>query len=315
LFDLSNSVLARARAALVAAGDDGQLRSIRRVTGGFESQAARLTTARGSYFLKWRPDGRFVAEAADLDRLRATGTVRVPTVLAAADATPDKPGFLLQEWLRPPSHDQFLRRTGDRLGAQVASLHAAPIASLLPLGEGQDEGATQVPHPSGTHSYPGPLPAGEGTWDWPARYVADYLEPAAARGAAAGRMPPERRRALDRLYARLDDLLGPVASQPSLLHGDLHRGNVLCDADGELVLIDPHPRVGDREAELAYTEWVGGFPPRFYAAYEAAFPSQPGRAERRDLYLVWFLLGCLARGELRQGLAVDALLRWRVGPS
>ena len=128
-------------------------------------------------------------------------------------------------------------------------------------------------------------------------------------------MPPERRRALDRLRERLDDLLAPAASAPSLLHGDLHRGNVLCDAAGELVLIDPHPYVGDREAELAYTEWVGGFPPAFYAAYEAVYPPMPGRAERRDLYLIWFLLRCLARGELRHGLAVDGLLRWRVGPT
>jgi fructosamine-3-kinase len=127
-------------------------------------------------------------------------------------------------------------------------------------------------------------------------------------------MPPERRRALDRLRAGLDGLLGRADGRPSLLHGDLHPGNVLRDAAGQLVLIDPHPYVGDREAELAYTEWVGGFPPAFYAAYEAALPSAPGRAERRDLYLIWFLLRCLARGEVRQGLAVDGLLRWRVGP-
>jgi fructosamine-3-kinase len=128
-------------------------------------------------------------------------------------------------------------------------------------------------------------------------------------------MPAERRRAVDRLCERLDGLLAPAQSRPSLLHGDLHPGNVLCDAAGELVLIDPHPYVGDREAELAYTEWAGGFPPRFYAAYEERFPCAPGRAERRDVYVIWFLLGCLARGELRQGLAVDGMLRWRVGPS
>jgi fructosamine-3-kinase len=286
MFDISNSILEAVRAALAASGDGGPIRSARRVTGGAESQAVRLATARGSYFLKWRPDGRFVAEAAALDLFRATGTVRVPTVLAAADATAERPGFLLQEWLAPPSRDQFLRRTGPDLGARVAALHGAPITQ-----------------------HPTPIPP------WPARFADDCLEPAAAACAAAGRMPPERRRALDRLRDRLDDLLAPAASRPSLLHGDLHRGNVLCDAAGELVLIDPHPHVGDREVELAYTEWVGGFPPAFYAAYEAAFPSAPGRAERRDLYVIWFLLRCLARGELRHGLAVDGLLRWRVGPS
>jgi fructosamine-3-kinase len=288
VFDISNITIDRARAALAAAGDDGPIRSVERVRGGFESTAVRLATPRGRYFLKWRTGGRFAAEAAALARFRATGTVRVPTVLAAVDGTDDAPGYLLQEWLTPPSKEQFLRRTGDRLGAQVAALHAANTSLL---------------------------PEGEGTWEWPSTYIAKCLEPAVARCEAAGRMPPARRQALDKLYARLDDLLAPAQSKPSLLHGDLHRGNVLCDAAGELVLIDPHPYVGDREAELAYTEWVGGFPPRFYAAYEEAFPCAPGRAERRDVYVVWFLLNCLARGELRQGLGVDGLLRWYVGPT
>ena len=57
-------MLARAGAALAAAGDPGPIRALRRVAGGAESSAVQLATARGRYFLKWRPDGRFAAEAA-----------------------------------------------------------------------------------------------------------------------------------------------------------------------------------------------------------------------------------------------------------
>jgi fructosamine-3-kinase len=41
--------------------------------------------------------------------------------------------------------------------------------------------------------------------------------------------------------------LGGVARQPALIHGDLHRANVLCNAAGALALIDPHPFFADRE--------------------------------------------------------------------
>jgi fructosamine-3-kinase len=122
-------------------------------------------------------------------------------------------------------------------------------------------------------------------------------------------MPPARRRALDRFLDRLDTLLGDVPRKSSLLHGDFHRGNVLESRTKELVIIDPHPWVGDREVELAQTEWQFSFPPRFYEAYETHYPSAPGRAERRDVYLVWFAL----RWGGARANQVDALLRWYVG--
>jgi fructosamine-3-kinase len=289
--------------ALRAAGDPTPIRAMSPVKGGFVSHALRLTTGRASYFLKWtdRPaHGRYGREARGLALFAQTGTVRVPTVLAARDATAEAPGFLLQEWLRPPPREQALGRTGDRLGVQVAALHRVAALDGRPLP-----------------GYGFGLLDGDGAEPWDADWATCYgrrcLEPAIAEAATAGQMSLPRQRALDALLARLDDWLGAVARQPSLLHGDLWRNNVLCAADGALVLIDPRPYLGDREAELAYAEWGGGFGLKFYAAYEEAWPLPPGREERRDLYLIWYMLRNLAHGELRRGAAIDSLLHRYVG--
>ncbi len=81
--------------------------------------------------------------------------------------------------------------------------------------------------------------------------------------------------------------------KPSLLHGDLWSGNVMCGPDGKAMLIDPACYVGHAEADLAMTELFGGFPPEFYDAYREARPLQPGYENRRDLYNLYQLLNHL----------------------
>jgi fructosamine-3-kinase len=103
-------------------------------------------------------------------------------------------------------------------------------------------------------------------------------------------------------------LLDGHKPQPSLLHGDLWRGNAGFTADGP-VLFDPAVYYGDREADLAMTELFGGFPREFYAAYQAAFPLQAGYERRKHLYNLYHLLNHLnlfGAGYLGQ---VDSTLR------
>lgn len=80
---------------------------------------------------------------------------------------------------------------------------------------------------------------------------------------------------------------------PSLLHGDLWKGNAMCGTDGKAWLIDPASYVGHAETDLAMTELFGGFPEKFYAAYKDTNPLQPGYEERRDLYNLYHLLNHL----------------------
>jgi protein-ribulosamine 3-kinase len=79
---------------------------------------------------------------------------------------------------------------------------------------------------------------------------------------------------------------------PSLLHGDLWRGNVGFTAQGP-VLFDPAVYYGDREADLAMSELFGGFPQPFYAAYNAEYPLEGGYSVRKHLYNLYHLLNHL----------------------
>ena len=71
---------------------------------------------------------------------------------------------------------------------------------------------------------------------------------------------------------------------PSLLHGDLWTGNLGYLSDGTPVIFDPAVYHGDREAEIAMSELFGGFGRDFYAAYNEAWPLDPGYVTRRTLY-------------------------------
>jgi fructosamine-3-kinase len=79
---------------------------------------------------------------------------------------------------------------------------------------------------------------------------------------------------------------------PSLLHGDLWRGNVGFTPEGP-VIYDPAVYYGDREADLAMTELFGGFPREFYEAYRAAWPLDSGYETRKHLYNLYHLLNHL----------------------
>jgi protein-ribulosamine 3-kinase len=80
---------------------------------------------------------------------------------------------------------------------------------------------------------------------------------------------------------------------PSLLHGDLWRGNAGFTSDGEPVIFDPACYCGDHEADLAMTELFGGFSPAFYSAYREVLPIHAGYAVRRDLYNLYHVLNHL----------------------
>lgn len=77
--------------------------------------------------------------------------------------------------------------------------------------------------------------------------------------------------------------------KPSLLHGDLWRGNVsFCN--GKPVLFDPAVYFGDREADIALTELFGKFNHQFYQGYQDQYPLLEGYETRKPLYNLYHLL-------------------------
>jgi protein-ribulosamine 3-kinase len=62
------------------------------------------------------------------------------------------------------------------------------------------------------------------------------------------------------------------------------------DEQGHTVIYDPAVYYGDRETDLAFTAMFGEFSASFYAAYDSAYPLNPGYQERRDLYNLYHML-------------------------
>ncbi len=100
----------------------------------------------------------------------------------------------------------------------------------------------------------------------------------------------------DRLQSRaaaLREFLDADAPVPSLVHGDLWNGNVLCGEDQRVWLIDPAVYYGDAEVDLAMTEMFGGFPAQFYAAYRALRPEPARWALKKQIYNLYHYLNHL----------------------
>ncbi|MDP6787328.1 MAG: fructosamine kinase family protein, partial [Rhodospirillales bacterium] len=106
----------------------------------------------------------------------------------------------------------------------------------------------------------------------------------------AGRLPVALMGRLERLAARLDNWLDEP-DKPSLIHGDMWGGNVLCRAGRIAGFVDPAVYYGDAEIELAFATLFNTFGEPFFARYGELRPLRPGFfEERRDLYNLYPLL-------------------------
>jgi fructosamine-3-kinase len=97
----------------------------------------------------------------------------------------------------------------------------------------------------------------------------------------------------ERLLTELPALLAGHTPPAALLHGDLWSGNYSVDVGGAPVIFDPALYYGDRETDLAMTELFGGFSPRFYQAYNDAYPLSEGYRLRKSLYNLYHVLNHL----------------------
>jgi fructosamine-3-kinase len=229
-----------------------------------------------------------------LDLLRSANALRVPEVLAQAEATADAPAFIALEWLDPGSKSN---RSAEALGLGLAAQHRVLNPSF---GLDDDNFIGANPQPN------------QRSDNWVTFFREQRLGFQMGLAGRNGFLPAQRARRLAVLLDRLGDWL-PAQPPASLLHGDLWGGNWLATTSGEPALIDPAVYYGHREADLAFTELFGGFPAAFYTAYNAAWPPDPRYKERKDLYNLYHLLNHLNLFGEAYGSSVDAILQRYIG--
>lgn len=255
----------------IGAALGARVAATRGLSGGDINEAHQVTLDDGrEIFVKTNrhpPAGMFPAEARGLDWLRAAGAVRVPEVLAVDER------FLALELIRP---GKPRARFDEELGRSLAALHRAAPAGF---GLDHDNFIGRLPQSNQPTSAPG----------WAAFYRDRRLQPQLQRAAGAGLLPAALRRDFDRLFGRLEALVGPE-EPPARLHGDLWGGNLMCDPEGAPCLIDPAVYGGHREMDLAMMRLFGGFRNAAFAAYGEAYPLAAGHAERVPLYQLYPLL-------------------------
>jgi len=241
------------------------------VGGGSINAAYRIDGTDGTrYFLKLneaRHLAMFAAEAAGLDAIAATSTIRVPRPVAHGSSGGQS--YLVLEYLE-------LDGRGDSrlLGEQLAALHRVERGRF---GFVHDNFIGTTPQPNGW----------DASWvDFWREHRLGFQLKLAQRNGFGGQLLRLGEKLMDALPA----FFASHVPRPSLLHGDLWGGNHAFLADGTPTIFDPAAYYGDRECDLAMTELFGGYGADFHSAYCSAFPLDPGYATRRDLYNLYHVL-------------------------
>ena len=240
------------------------------LAGGDINRAFRLEFGAARFFVKlnraeWL--SMFVAEAAGLDAIRRSQTIRVPEVYLTSHE--GNHACIVMEYID-------LAGAPDRglLARQLAAMHGCyherfgfdcdnTIGSTPQINEFADD------------------------WIefWRHHRLGYQLTLARQNGCEA--------RLIDsgnHLAENLAPFFDGYRPRPSLLHGDLWSGNQGADDVGNPVIFDPACYYGDHQADLAMMELFGHPGERFFAIYREHFALDDGYPLRRDLYNLYHLL-------------------------
>ena len=241
----------------------------RSLGGGCVGDVRRIDLADGNTLVaKLGGNGSGLAlEGSMLRYLAEHSTLPVPEVLHADDE------LLLMTWIETDG--------GITAGAQV---HAGELLAAL-HDIGADGFGFERDTVIGGLAQPNPWTA-----SWLAFFRDHRLLYMGRQALDAGRLPAGTMTRIETLAARLDRWIEEPAA-PSLIHGDLWTGNVLCRSGRIAGFVDPAIHFADAEIELAFSTLFGTFGEAFFESYQRRRPLRPGFFEaRRDLYNLYPLL-------------------------
>ena len=250
----------------------GQRFSIERrspIGGGCISAAERLGGSSVSYFLKTNRSEfleQFEAEQDSLDALDATQTIRVPRPIAFGES--HGRSYLVLEYIETRS---FGTNNWSEFGQQLAALHAIEQPYF---GWKRNNVIGSTFQSNRRHD------------NWIEFWQYERLEPQIRWARERG----FELQGATELLERLPEFFYDHTPHPSLLHGDLWSGNAGFDIKGNPFIFDPCCYLGDRETDIAFTEFFGGFSRDFYNSYNKASPLHSGYKLRKTLYNLYHCL-------------------------
>ncbi|GAA0593498.1 fructosamine kinase family protein [Caenispirillum bisanense] len=256
----------------IAAVTGQPVKALRALAGGCVGDVLRADLSDGSAVVVKLADddgGGLDIEGWMLRYLAEQSSLPVPRVLLA------EPGFLLMTWVACSGSGAVTSVCQQQAAELIAALHGI-TAPTFGLERDTLIGGLPQPNPPSDRWLP---------------FFRDHrLLAMAAEAHRAGRLPAACRSRVETLAGRLDRwLLEP--ERPSLIHGDLWTGNVLCGEHGIAAFVDPAIYYADPEIELAFTTLFGTFGDAFFRRYAELRPLAPGfMEERRDLYNLYPLL-------------------------
>ena len=253
---------------------------IREITG---TEAERLAPLGGGcigdvYRVDLAGGGRLVAktgaagsglalEGYMLERLAALSELPVPEVVHAEDT------LLLMSFIETSGH------LNGSAQAHAAKLLAA-LHDVTADAYGFDQGSL-----SGGLDKPAPW-----TESWVEFFREHRLRFTAKAALDSGNLPRELAPRIEKLAGKVDRVL-VEPDRPSLIHGDMWTGNVLCLNGRVAAFVDPSCYYAHAEQELAYSTLFGTFGKPFFRRYHEIRPIQPGFFEERlHLYNLYHLL-------------------------
>ena len=257
------------------------------VSGGDINRAYRVSISTGDrIFVKAnsiRNLNFFLTESNGLQALRSAKKIGVPAILGAGVDEKREISFLALEYIESSPRTASYWET---FGHELAGLHRAECVKFINIDDGRAKYGFME------DNYIGATPqTNQPQENWIDFYRECRLLPQITM--AEKYLEPAVRKKADWLLDHLDLYLREPEF-PSLLHGDLWSGNMMCGKGGRALIIDPAVYVGDFEADLAMTQMFGRLPERFYAAYDEVNPiDKRGYAQRKNLYDLYQLLNHL----------------------
>lgn len=228
----------------------GNIRGCQPVGGGSINESFKLTAGSETFFCKLNSDTKFPqlfdTEKSGLDKLRSHGMRTPEVVLQFSEAGMQ---VLVMEWIEQGRiTKQFWQKTGEML----ASLHHH-TTDLFGLDH---------------DNYMGSVPQNNQlTVNWIDFFVNRRLVPVIRRCQSKELLDTRTVNDFEKLFQNLPGLF-PVF-RPSLLHGDLWNGNIICNVNSEPVFIDPAVYYGYPSIDMGMTMLFGGFDKPFYDSYFA----------------------------------------------